>query len=545
MDREDILEDINEHYNKKTLTVIAAYLGLLEYERLNKIDLVESVVEGLYSRENFSRLYSKLSHEAKLVITHLTWDGISTISHMDSKYHIKLSLGDFYDNCSDPFIKHFKNYYSKEIQLSTGLRTLFKNQIPIEALSLVSNNFTEDNIIFADTIVVENLDSIFEFIQSNEIVTRELKKNLLIKPINKFGQIYNISDPLDNLRKVFMLRFLSYIQLKSESIESLSVLVKAYTSGRLIEDDNIDRYLFYPNIKGFNSNPTIDIFLKRARHSFFNQIRGLSGWVNIQSLVRQQSLGEDTQIFDTTFFGSILNVKLAEEFTRNFSPTINLLHKEDNEDLLLRPLCRGIIFFLYSIGAADIVIDKESKDYGFSPLESLTHFRITSLGKRLFGLKSSYKKPLQAESSCTFNDRKLIITILGEDSALHNFCKSIALQLSEGLYILTFETFFKECSSDKQIEYKLDKLTTLLGDNLSNIWKDFISEISDRIHPTYNEQELIVINFPKEDEAFISTIMDTSKIRSLFLMVEGFKGAFSSKNYKEFIKIMKEYGYII
>lgn len=545
MDREDLVEDLNDHYSKKTLTSLLNFMDIIDIEKLNKPELIDFVINSLNEKELFLKLYNKLSFSAKLVLNHLTWDGISTIKYMDSKYHIKLSLEDFYDNTNDPFIKQFKQYNSREILLSTGLRDLFKKNIDGKFPILESHEFDNDDILYSDSLVIDNLSGILEFIKSNNIQFRELSKKLLKKTINKFSVLYNLNEPLECLRIEFILRFLSFGEINEEPLEILSTMVKQYINGRLDDFENLDRHLYYPFVKGFNTTHSIDIFLKRGRFSFLNRIKKLNGWISIESLVREQSLLESTQIFDTTYFGSILHVKVPEEFSRNHSTKIYLIQKNDNELLLLSPMCRGIIFFLYSFGAADIIFNTNMKEFGLYELESITHFKLTELGKRLLGLKSTYELKTKKESVCKFNDKRTIVYVTGEDSGIFNFFENISTSMSGGYYILSFETFFKNCENESDTEYKIDRLTTLLGLNPPEIWSNFLSGLTDRINPTYNEQELTVINFPQDNEEFIDLIMDDEGLRSLFYIVEGFKGAFTSKNYKEFKRSLKEKGYII
>lgn len=545
MDREEIIEDLNDHYSKNVFSTLASYMGLRGFEKLNKPELLVLVVDNLYIKERFLYLYNKLTQEAQIVIKHLTWNGISTLKYIDSIYHIKIALDDFYGNTSDPFIKQFKQYYSNEILFSNGLRELFKKNIRNDSSCLKSESFSKDNIVLTDNLVIENLDGISEFINLHDVKARGFDRNLLVKTLNKFSSLYNFTEPIGHLRKIFILRFLSYMDSMENPLERLSKVVKSYMNGILIDSDNIDLYLYYPFVKGIKSNHNIDIFLKRGRYSFLNKIRTLNGWISTTSLLREQSLQEDTQIFDTSYFGSLLSVKVPDEFSRNFSNKITLTYKKDSEDLLLLPMCCGIIFFLYSIGAADLVVDLENKKYGLSTLESVTHFRITELGKRLLGLKSTYKIEGKIKSSSLFHPTKKIITINGDDSSMEIFCNRIGHSIGGGHFLVTYKSFFKECNTERDFEYNIDKLTAFLGDNPPEIWVDLLSELDESINPTYNEQELLVINFPRNNTRFIDAIMDNERIRSLFLMVEGFKGAFNTKNYKIFKRLMKEEGFII
>jgi trk system potassium uptake protein TrkH len=346
MDRDYIEEDLYDHYSKQTLLIICTYLGFLKIENLNKSELISRVIDGFYNAKSFSKLYNKLSYEAKTVVNDLTWNGISTLKRVDSVHNIKICLEDFYMNTADPFIKHFKNYYTKEIQFSNGLRFLFKYNLSRDKLNLKSDNIEDKKIIKADNLILEQLDGIKEFISVNEIKERGLNKKILIKTVNKFNDSFNITNPIDRIRSEYILRFLQFLPSGDSSVSRVVNLFNSYKKGTLLEE-NIDQFLYYPSVKGINSNSSINIFLKRGRHNFIDKLKGLDGWIELKPFVRELSLNEDTEIFDTSYFGSLLYVKVNDELSREFSNKIPLLFKKDNEDFLLSPMLQGVMFFLY------------------------------------------------------------------------------------------------------------------------------------------------------------------------------------------------------
>lgn len=533
MDLDDLVRDITESYSKTTLLALLTFLGDNPDSNGRKDDIVLSLISAFDSDKAYNFLIRLLSKEAEIVLKHLVWEGISTLSKIDSINHIKSSIDDFCGNSSDPFIQIFKNYHNREIFLSTGLRYLFKKYISmpvIDKTPLDGENLTTDNF------VIENLEAIREFILFERVGERPLNKNLLKKSISKFRAEFSLDSDFDDLRITIILRFLSYLSQNGDPLNELKNLVTQYKIGNMTYE-NIDSFLFYPNIKGCGTNPNLGIFLKRGRLSFINRIISDKSdtWIDIGSLVREQSLKEDTQIFDTTYFGSLLSIKTVPSRDNFFLDSMELIYKEDNEEFLLKPMLVGISYFLYSIGGADLII-KETIP---------THIKLTELGKKLFGLPSTFKLTTATGFSYTFNEKRLIIHIKGRDAAKENFFKRIGKQAGSEIYIITPVDFIKECSSEEDLYHNIDTLKKLLPDSVPEIWRHFISDMEERIYPLYNEQELIVVNFPRDDMEFIETIMDNSRIRALFSMVEGFKGAFSRSDYSKFKKLMKEEGYLI
>ncbi|QEN04235.1 hypothetical protein EW093_05785 [Thiospirochaeta perfilievii] len=533
MDRDTIIEDLNEYYTKKTLILLLTYMGVKFSEGLSKNEIIELVVDSFKSELNINILLRSISLEAKKVVEYLTWEGISTLPVIDSIYHTKISLDDYYYNTKDEFIKNFKNYNSREIAFSNGLRTLFKKYINRPIISL---NQLDGDILLADTFLYQNLDGVLNYIKHENLKERGLKKKVLLKSITKFKKYFPISGDLVDLRITYILKFFINTSFKESSLKTLQGFISRYKMGSLF-NENIDFYHFYPHIKGINSNININIFLKRGRTSFLNRVGSLAenSWIDINYIIRELSLGEDTQIFDTSYFGPLLSVKVEPQPYNNYSRTLNLKYKSDNEKYLITPMFKGIVLLLFTIGVADIVF-KDSEP---------THFRMTEFGKRVFGLPSRFKERVLNNYSYKFSSSRLFITTSGRDSGKELFFNRIGELLGKGVYKVSYSSFIKECKTQRDIDTNMKTLLSLLPEDVPTVWSDFISKCTDRIYPVYNEQELIVVNFPKENSDFIFEITEDPKLRDLFLMVEGFKGAFSRKNYAEFKRVLKERGYFL
>ena len=63
MYREDIEEDLKDHYSKLTLGLLADYLGFKDYSKLDKETLIGQVLDGFYDKTMFDNLMNRLSYE--------------------------------------------------------------------------------------------------------------------------------------------------------------------------------------------------------------------------------------------------------------------------------------------------------------------------------------------------------------------------------------------------------------------------------------------------------------------------------------------------
>lgn len=524
MDIEDIKTDILDHYTKDTLLYLLALMGLEVKELSSKPEVCDFLIENLKNPVGFSRLLNKISPNAQIVLKHLVWEGISTLSYIDSKYHINTWIGDFYGNSSDPFIQRFKQTRYKEILLSTGLRTLFKSSMPMN-IEYEDTNFNNENIIEGDKSTLNRIPVLYEYMNSNGVLSRELGMKPLVKDIKKIDQLNSFCNHNEIPSSQYLLKFLPLLLSSGTELKDLKKQFGQYLRGNLI-DENIDFFIYYPHLKGLHKITNIDILLKRGRFSFSQLIKQSRGWINIQNAVKFLSLKEDTQIFDTSYFGSLIEVTHPEKKS--------LMQKEDNEEFLLKPMLTGIVTLLYSLGGVDLVFDKE-----------ITHFKLNEIGQYLVGKRDDLKIVTQNSSQPVFSKDRLFVYIDPLDSINRLIFNNISICFNKDYYRLDYKSFFRNLNSESEVFYYIEKIETLLDRNSNPVWDEFLTKISDRVNPIYNEQQLIVVNFPQNNSEFTHIILENEKIRKLFLMVEDFRGAFSTSNYKEFKRLLKEEGFII
>lgn len=540
MDREEIIEDLIEHYSKDTLTCLLMMIGVEPDRSYRKFDLSMVLVDRLMEEQNLEVLFNRISPVARTVLKHLTWEGVSTLRDIDTLYGIKSCVDDFYYNSSDPFISIFKSKYTREIQLSAGIRYLFKRHFKPEEIDL-SVDLDGVTILPAPQEIIDCIDGVWEFIEARQISDREVSKSLYKKDIKTFMKEYQLTDSFYEISSEIVLRFLSFREGESYSIKDYFL---SYYRGNLIED-NLDRFFFFPFIKGLNSINSIDLFLKRARYAFISYIKKLSGWNSVDSVVRILSHREETHLFDTSWFGSLMEVKVSEEFRRDFAPTISLQMKKDNETLLLKPMLRGILTVLHMLGGVELGINPSNREFGVSSFESVICFKLTKRGLYLLDEISSWSEPSKADEVIHFNSTFLLVEYHGKQSSITNFLKRVSRPRGSGLYSISADSFMKEITDEKTFYYNLEKLEEMLGESPERHWEEFLNRLRERLYPTYNELQMIVINFPRDNSEFLDLVQHRDDIRGLYLMVEDYRAAFTTSAYKEFKRLIKESGFII
>lgn len=570
MEIDEIIEDIIDNYPKKTISNLGSLMGLKDLNTLNKENLATVVAKGLQENELFSRLFGSLSMEAQKVVEYLTWFGVSNLRIIDSFYKIKTSIGDYYGNSSDPFIQSIKPAYTRDILLSPGLRFTFKKYIKppagfeIAYLDSIENNSKE---IPGDDSILNHISAILHFIKQEGVFTRGLEKTLLKKVVKKAVNTFNIYEPLKELEdldaEVYTLKTSTLLKFLSmtENIEFddpigfLKEFINDYTSGVIDQELNIDEILFFPFIKGARRSFNTTMFLKRGRYAAINLIKSLNPnqWVSIENIATSLCLKEETEIFNTIYFGESLTVKVDPVLISPYHyGDLELLDKRNLQNFLVSPLVKGIVMFLHSIGAVDITVSKkgvkskQNVDSKYlTPYDFITSVRLNQLGLKLFNRTSKYEFKNNNLMEYKFLEDKTIILTKGSDPGIENFFKRIGNKISDSDYIVTPTSFIKECNNYDDIVYNVDRLEEFLNCENPGVWQDLVTKVESRVNPIYNEQELIVVNLPMENREFVEEVINNPLINNLYSMVEGGRIAFNPKNLSVFKNKMKKIGYLI
>lgn len=521
MDRDEIVDDMINSYPKSSLLFFASKLGIVKCDKKTKGELAEEVVSSLTQLHLFNRFLDSLSLEGRKVLYYLTWYGITTLKHIEEFYSISLTLGDFYGNSDDPFIKAIKSYNSKEVFLSTGLRTVFKRHLePPQGYNLEYSEIDGEYISGGDGLFYIEED-ISYFLNEENLINFPQEKRILKRTTTKFLKRYKIPEEKRDGGETL----LKLLSLTGNDFSGFQNLLKRYISGT-IDPLNIDELLFYKELRGISSNYAIRTFLKRGRYSAISVIRDLeiNRWISISNLVLFLVLREDTEIFDTSYFGSSLYRK-GERGT----PVIN---KIDLCLIFIEPLVIGIVNLLNILGGVDL---KKSGD-------KIEYIRLNSRGSKLFG-RVKPNSPSTLDFKYNPLSSATIIETNGVTSPIKDFFQRVGNKIGEKDYIITPQTFFKNASDINDVEINLGRLRELTGSR--DAWSNLFNEIENRIEPLYNEQELIVVNLPMENSSFVNEVMENPSLSNLFSIVEGGRVAFTRENYMQFKKSVRKIGYFI
>lgn len=522
MDREELIEDIVISYPKTSLLFFTSILGIGKQDNKSKSELAEVIISSFTEPDLFKKFMDSLSPEARKVLYYLTWYGITTLKHIEEFYSISIGVGDFYGNSDDPFVKAIKSYNDRNIHLATSLRSLFKKHLEPPKGYNIEYIDPPTEIIKGGRSLEGVEEDIPFFLNEEELYNYPQDKKILKRTVSKFIKRYKLKvDTLEGAQTLVKL-----LTLDDGDFTSFKGMLKSYIGGCLT-DLNIDEVYFYKDLRGVNTNYAIRTFLKRGRYCALSTIRELevNSWVSVTNLVLSLALKEETEIFDTSYFGSVLYRKGERD-----KPLIN---KIDLCLVFIEPLVLGLVNLLYTLGGVDIKREK-------GKIES---FSINDRGLKLFGRVKSIKPTSMFKFN--FLNSATIIETNGVESPLKEFFQRVGERIGDRDYIVTPKTFFINSNDINEVEINIERLKSLIEDKPGEAWEDLFTELENRIEPLYNEQELIIVNLPLENDNFTNEVMDDPKLSSLFSLVEGGRIAFTRENYRIFKKEVRSIGYFI
>lgn len=527
MDREDIIEDIYNCYPKATFDLFGSYIGIVNTSRLNKRDLTTEIVTSLENPVLFKRFTDNLTPGGRQVLYYLTWYGITTLECIEKFYSINLSNGDFYGNSNDPFIKSIKPYNQRELFLSTGFRELFKlNLDPPKGYKLELKESVSGEVLSRDSLTDIAGDFSYFLIEEG-MNSFPVEKKIPKKTIRKFINRYNLEDRGSGT----LLKVINLYNKNLSTLEDFKKLISSYSSGTLDQEFNIDELLFYPDLRGVGENYAIRTFLKRGRYSVISLLKDIDSrkWVSVSNLILSLAFKEDTEIFDTSYFGSSIYNKGEKS-----KPLIN---KIDLCFSYIEPLLLGILNLLYILGGIDITLDDS---------DSIDWIRINSYGNRLFG-RSRISSHEKEESNFDYNflSSETIITTNGIKDPIFDLLLRIGERIGDRDIIITPVSFFKNINSESEININLKRLKDLVNCKDRDKWDKLFDSIESRIEPLYNEQQSIIVNLPLENREFVELVLENPKLKDLFSLVEGGRVVFTAPDYKKFKKELKSLGYFL
>lgn len=223
----------------------------------------------------------------------------------------------------------------------------------------------------------------------------------------------------------------------------------------------------------------------------------------------------------------------------------------DYEEFVIAPFIKSYLFLLGTLGIFELFYTKPEKctklylKNGYlSQFSGLRYIKLTNLGKYIFSFKDTYEMPTNYEKSEIFlDDKRLIVTILGESPTRRMYFEKISKKIGNNIYKITIDSFKRTVKSYSELKDRIEKFKKNAGTiELPENWQEFFDNLTRKFSSIEEVRDFIVLKL-NDDKELLQIIMKDNRFKSLFLKAEDYHLLVKKENVEELSKILKEYGY--
>lgn len=300
---------------------------------------------------------------------------------------------------------------------------------------------------------------------------------------------------------------------------------------------------FLPHIKGFKANYLADT-------------KTVKWCIKLQEYMsRYPDKWIDLQLFRDFLFvhkldessGCPLNPQSFGKMRLSNTLSGNTIFIDSQRDEIDTELIRAIAAAMYGMGLAELAVDTEDNVNYETPCGNIRKIRLTALGKYAIGLSDKYvaENFVSKDWFCIDPDH-LIITSSKESNPYEPLLADIAVQIGKGRYRIDSGSFLKKCQDISDVDKKISFFKEYICDDLTPIWKDFFNDIQSRCYPFTGENVQYQMLRIKDNNKELAKLLTTDpQLRSMILLVEGYRFLIKSDDLNKFTVLMKSKGYLI
>lgn len=224
---------------------------------------------------------------------------------------------------------------------------------------------------------------------------------------------------------------------------------------------------------------------------------------------------------------------------------------EDYEEFIIEPFIKSYLFLLGTLGIFELFYTKPEENLkiyikvGYlSQFSGLKYIKLTDLGKYVLGFSEKYEIPLNYEKSEIFlDDKRLIVTILGESPTRRMFFEKISKKIGNNIYKVTIDSFKRTVKSSGELKERIEKFKSNIGNaNLPDNWQEFFDNLVKKFTLIEEVKDFTVLKL-KEDKELLQIIAKDNRFKGLFLKAEEYHILIKREKLEELAKLLKEYGY--
>ena len=209
-------------------------------------------------------------------------------------------------------------------------------------------------------------------------------------------------------------------------------------------------------------------------------------------------------------------------------------------------ILRAISLALYGMGAAELAVDP-SEEIPDTPAGSIRMVRLTALGKYAFEFEQEYHaETIESQSFFSLDEKRLIIQSVSGSNPYESLLTDTARPIGGGKYVMSAESFLKNCSSIKDVDEKVKFFEDYVDNDPPRIWNDFFQTIRQRCKPLLPiKGSFILLQLDPQNRPLVDLILGDPEIRPLVNMVEGHRLLVPKADYEKLCKLLKKHGYLL
>lgn len=538
-------------------------------EKTPKDFFINLILEAYIDENKFKKIYETLDEDIKFLFEKILWDreyklnienDIKYLQKNKEKNNLELKPEISFFKIKQTGTNEVAIYLDHEI--AVFLRkyiekprdyNLYDASSEMQASEKLYRDDNEKEFLSNMSVYLEFAKSGFIRVSENEKILKDSKREML-KHCN-ITEYYGGKKGLEYLKteNIAMFFLLLSEEYKNEKYFNSSNIKKIITD--FIETKNISKdknyiysLLFLNYLKGIKNIWENKENLAGASESLISLIKemGEDDCLDVNNIIKAFIYREkNIELID---FKDVKDYVYINE--ANYERT-KILKYEDYEDFVIEPFVKSYLFLLGTLGVFELFYakpDNSSKLYlknGYlSQFNGLRYIKLTNLGKYIFSFKDSYEIPTSYEKSEIFlDDKRLIVTILGESPIRRMFFEKISKKIGNNIYKITIDSFKRTVKSYEELKDRIEKFEE--NTNMTELpenWQIFFENLIKKFSSIKEEKDFIVLKI-KDDKDLLQIIMKDIRFKDLFLKAEDYHLLVKKEKIEELSKILKEYGY--
>jgi len=384
-----------------------------------------------------------------------------------------------------------------------------------------------------------------------------------IRKVCNVPELYPEVKGLENLRLIMLLELIDTFIKKKEINTQLSIdkfikeIFSFYFDPKADILTNFSQFLNYLKVRyDGNSQSNQDRFYQERMA--FQELLGqlvVDKWVGIGNIYRYfNSRGTMPQPVKLSKY--LGDVCFSTRVDRSYGISIERVDIDDANkgEALLRPYLKLVMFVLNTLGVVNIAytepkndIFQDKKNPWLSVYDGIKEVSLTPLGAWLLGKTDTYEGfTKKASVKVTLDDKRLIVTVMGNDPVVDLTLTRMARPIGSGCFIVSSDIFLQDCETAGDIRDKINIFKTNISKNPPQIWEEFFTSLLEKFDPLeYRPENMLLFKLDPSNKDLISLLFSDSYLKWNIMKVEDYHILIPGSSYKAVKTRLAEYGYLL